>query len=205
MLVGRELQQSEGMPPQQCFIMPLLPGTDGTKKMSKSLGNYIGIDEPPNDIFGKVMSIPDTLIIPYYEWLTDTPTSEIEEIKLGLSNDSRNPMELKKKVAKTLVENYHDTESSIAASGFFERTVQGRGIPEEIIEFRIPVGNEAKEIRLSNIMSGSGLTKSAGEARRLINQGAVRLDETPVTENVEAHALRPGILRVGKRRYLRLL
>ena len=84
LLVGRELQQSEGMPPQQCFIMPLLPGTDGIQKMSKSLDNYIGIDEPPNEIYGKVMSIPDTLIIPYYEWLTDVSSLEIVEIKSAL-------------------------------------------------------------------------------------------------------------------------
>jgi len=205
LLVGRELQQSEGMSPQQCFIMPLLLGTDGIQKMSKSLGNYIGIAEPPNEIFGKVMSIPDTLIVPYYEWLTDTPTSEIEEIKSELSSASSNPMELKKKVAQILVEDYYDAEASLAASAFFERTVQGREVPDKVTEFRIPVGKDSKEIRLSNILLRSGMTKSAGEARRLINQGAVRLDETPITENVEANLLRPGILRIGKRRYLRLL
>lgn len=205
LLVGRELQQSEGMSPQQCFIMPLLLGTDGIQKMSKSLGNYIGIAEPPNEIFGKVMSIPDTLIVPYYEWLTDTPTSEIEEIKSELSSASSNPMELKKKVAQILVEDYYDAEASLAANAFFERTVQGREVPDKVTEFRIPVGKDSKEIRLSNILLRSGMTKSAGEARRLINQGAVRLDETPITENVEANLLRPGILRIGKRRYLRLL
>ncbi len=205
LLVGRELQQSEGMSPQQCFIMPLLLGTDGIQKMSKSLGNYIGIAEPPNEIFGKVMSIPDTLIVPYYEWLTDTPTSEIEEIKSELSSASSNPMELKKKVAQILVEDYYDAEASSAANAFFERTVQGREVPDKVTEFRIPVGKDSKEIRLSNILLRSGMTKSAGEARRLINQGAVRLDETPITENVEANLLRPGILRIGKRRYLRLL
>ena len=205
LLVGRELQQSEGMSPQQCFIMPLLLGTDGIQKMSKSLGNYFGIAEPPNEIFGKVMSIPDTLIVPYYEWLTDTPTSEIEEIKSELSSDSSNPMELKKKVAQILVEDYYDAEASSAANAFFERTVQGREVPDKVTEFRIPVGKDSKEIRLSNILLRSGMTKSAGEARRLINQGAVRLDETPITENVEANLLRPGILRIGKRRYLRLL
>ena len=173
--------------------------------MSKSLGNYIGIAEPPNEIFGKVMSIPDTLIVPYYEWLTDTPTSEIEEIKSELSSASSNPMELKKKVAQILVEDYYDAEASSAANAFFERTVQGREVPDKVTEFRIPVGKDSKEIRLSNILLRSGMTKSAGEARRLINQGAVRLDETPITENVEANLLRPGILRIGKRRYLRLL
>ena len=113
LLVGRELQQSEGLTPQQCFIMPLLPGTDGVQKMSKSLDNYIGIEEPPNDIYGKVMSIPDTLIVPYYEWLTDVPTSELTEIKSDLDSGSGSAMDLKKRVAGIIVEEYHDLDSPL--------------------------------------------------------------------------------------------
>ena len=103
LLVGRELQQSVGMSPQQCFIMPILPGTDGKMKMSKSLDNYIGITESPNDMFGKIMSIPDELIIPYFELLTDTPTTEITEIKKTIEDSSGNPMDLKKQVASIIV------------------------------------------------------------------------------------------------------
>lgn len=205
LLVGRELQQSEGMPPQQCFIMPLLPGTDGIQKMSKSLGNYIGIDEPPNEIYGKVMSIPDTLIIPYYEWLTDVPSLEIAEIKSALSNGSENPMELKKRVAGILVADYHDPESAALARSFFERTIQGQELPDDIQTYPIPRGPNSTGVRLSHIIFDAGLATSAGEARRLIDQGAVRIDEEPVRSNMEASTLQAGVLRVGRRRYLRLI
>lgn len=205
LLVGRELQQSEGMPPQQCFIMPLLPGTDGIQKMSKSLGNYIGIDEPPNEIYGKVMSIPDTLIIPYYEWLTDVPSLEIAEIKSALSNGSENPMELKKRVAGILVADYHDPESAALARSFFERTIQGQELPDDIQTYPIPRGPDSTGVRLSHIIFDAGLATSSGEARRLIDQGAVRIDEEPVRLNMEASTLQAGVLRVGRRRYLRLI
>ncbi|MCS5661842.1 MAG: tyrosine--tRNA ligase [Dehalococcoidia bacterium] len=205
LLVGRELQQSEGMPPQQCFIMPLLPGTDGIQKMSKSLDNYIGIDEPPNEIYGKVMSIPDTLIIPYYEWLTDVPSLEIVEIKSALSNGSGNPMELKKRVAGILVADYHDPESAALARSFFERTIQGQEIPDDIQTHSIPRGPDSIGVRLSHIIFDAGLATSTGEARRLIDQGAVRIDDEPVRLNKEVSTLQAGVLRVGRRRYLRLV
>ena len=205
LLVGRELQQSEGLNPQQCFIMPLLPGTDGIQKMSKSLNNYIGIDEPPNDIYGKGMSIPDTLIVPYFEWLTDVPTPEVDEIKTDLDSGSGNAMELKKRVAGIIVEEYHDTESASSAREFFERTVQGREIPDEIPIYALPPQVITNTLRLSNLLQENGMTSSAGEARRLIDQGAVRLDDKTVTQNVLVSDLKPGVLRVGRRRYLRLV
>ena len=205
LLVGRELQQSEGLKPQQCFIMPLLPGTDGVQKMSKSLDNYIGIEEPPNDIYGKVMSIPDTLIVPYFEWLTDVPTPELNEIKTDLDSGSGNAMELKKRVAGIIVEEYHDTKSASSAREFFERTVQGREIPDDIPIYALPPQVITNTLRLSNLLQENGMTSSAGEARRLIDQGAVRLDDKTVTQNVLVSELKPGVLRVGRRRYLRLV
>tara|TARA_B100000745_G_scaffold1137_2_gene913 strand:- start:9115 stop:10311 length:1197 start_codon:yes stop_codon:yes gene_type:complete len=205
LLVGRELQQSEGLKPQQCFIMPLLPGTDGVQKMSKSQNNYIGVEEPPNDIYGKVMSIPDTLIVPYFEWLTDVPTPEVDEIKTDLDSGSGNAMELKKRVAGIIVEEYHDTESASSAREFFERTVQGREIPDEIPIYALPPQVITNTLRLSNLLQENGMTSSAGEARRLIDQGAVRLDDKTVTQNVLVSDLKPGVLRVGRRRYLRLV
>lgn len=205
LLVGRELQQSEGLTPQQCFIMPLLPGTDGIQKMSKSLNNYIGIEEPPNDIYGKVMSIPDTLIIPYFEWLTDVPTPELNEIKTDLDSGSGNAMELKKRVAGIIVEEYHDAKLASSAREFFERTVQGREIPDEIPIYALPPQVITNTLRLSNLLQENGMTSSAGEARRLIDQGAVRLDDKTVTQNVLVSELKPGVLRVGRRRYLRLV
>ena len=205
LLVGRELQQSEGMKPQQCFIMPLLPGTDGVQKMSKSLGNYIGIDEPANEIFGKVMSIPDSLIGPYYEWLTDVPTKEVSEIKKSLENNSANPMDLKKRVAEILVAEYHGADSAVTAQTFFERTVQGNELPEDIQEYILSTAISETGLRLSNILTDAGLTSSTGEARRLIEQGAIKLDDETVTSNLDSSELTKGVLRIGRRRYLRLL
>ena len=184
LLVGRELQQSEGLTPQQCFIMPLLPGTDGVQKMSKSLDNYIGIEEPPNDIYGKVMSIPDTLIVPYFEWLTDVPTSELNEIKSELDGGSGSAMDLKKRVAGIIVEEYHDTDSASSARQFFERTVQGGEVPDEIPIYALPPEVLTTTLRLSNILQENGMTSSAGEARRLIDEGAVMLNDKTITHNI---------------------
>ena len=205
LLVGRELQQSEGMKPQQCFIMPLLPGTDGVQKMSKSLGNYIGIDEPANEIFGKVMSIPDSMIARYYEWLTDVPTKEVSDIKDSLENDSANPMDLKKRVAKLLVSEYHDTDAAATAQTFFEKTIQGNELPEDIQEHILATDVSQTGVRLSNILTEAGITSSTGEARRLIEQGAIKLDNEPVTSNLDSSELKKGVLRIGRRRYLRLV
>ena len=205
LLVGRELQQSEGLKPQQCFIMPLLPGTDGVQKMSKSLGNYIGIDEPANEIFGKVMSIPDSMIGHYYEWLTDVPTKEVSEIKQSLENDSADAMDLKKRVAKLLVSEYHDTDSAETAQTFFEKTIQGNELPDDIQEYNLKTDLSQKGLRLSNILTNSGITSSTGEARRLIEQGAIKLDNETVTSNLDSTELTKGVLRIGRRRYLRLI
>ena len=205
LLVGRELQQMRGMKPQQCFIMPLLPGTDGVQKMSKSLGNYIGIDEPAQEIFGKVMSIPDSMILPYYDWLTDTPTFEIKEIEKSLNSMSVNPIELKKTVAHKLVSDFHNSKAAALAQEFFEKTVQGGEIPNDIPEYTVPSGEDAVNLRLSNLLVDSGLTTSTGEARRLIDQGAVKINDVAVTKNENVADLDKGILRAGRRRYLKLI
>ena len=124
LLVGRDLQEIEGQRPQQCFLMPLLPGTDGVQKMSKSLGNYIGIDEPPREIFGKTMSLPDTMIAPYFENLTDVSETDLSEIRSAITSGSANLMDLKKRLAGDLVAQFHGADASQEARGFFERTVQ---------------------------------------------------------------------------------
>ena len=205
LLVGRQLQQMRGMKAQQCFIMPLLPGTDGVQKMSKSLGNYIGIDEGPQEIFGKVMSIPDSLILPYFDWLTDTPTKEITEIRNSLESQSVNPIELKKNVAYKLVTDFHNAKSARLSRDFFEKTVQEGQAPDNIPEYAIPSGDAAAGIKLSNVLVSCGLTSSSGEARRLIEQGAVRINEIQITQNQPVDQLEKGILRAGRRRYVRLI
>ena len=214
LLVGRDLQGMEGQRPQQCFLMPMLPGTDGVQKMSKSLGNYIGIDEPPNDIYGKTMSLPDALMPTYFEYLTDAPESELDEIRrvvdvemiraeAGL-RDQANPMNLKKRLAYELVEWLHDADAAREAQAFFERTVQRGQTPDDIPALTVSAADAASK-RLSALIVDAGLASSSGEARRLINQGAVRLNDAQIRENVPVSTLSDGVLRVGRRRYVRLL
>ena len=136
LLVGRDLQEMEGQRPQQCFLMPLLPGTDGVQKMSKSLGNYIGIDEPPREIFGKTMSLPDTMIAPYFENLTDVSEVDLAEINSAITSGTVNPMELKKRLASELVGQFHGADAARAAQAFFERTVQRREEPRDMETYK---------------------------------------------------------------------
>ncbi|MDP6422528.1 MAG: tyrosine--tRNA ligase, partial [SAR202 cluster bacterium] len=131
LLVGRDLQTQMGQRPQQCFLMPLLPGTDGVQKMSKSLGNYIGVEDPPNEMYGRVLSIPDSLMMDYFELVTDVPDEELAEIRRALEAQSVNPMELKKRLAGELVEQFHDGKAAGDAQTYFERTVQGKESPED--------------------------------------------------------------------------
>ena len=203
LLLGRDLQQMNGQPPQQCFLMPLLPGTDGVQKMSKSLGNYIGIDEPPNEIFGKTMSLPDSMIKSYFEFLTDVPDTELAEIAQVVESGSANPMDIKKRLASDLVTQFHGQDEARQARAFFESTVQRGQTPDDMPELALDVAADPDK-RLSAVIVEAGLASSAAEARRLINQGAVRLDDRPVSENLPASRLSDGILRVGRRRFLRL-
>ena len=136
-LVGRELQQMVGQHPQQVFLVPLLVGTDGSQKMSKSLGNYIAVDESPGDMYGKVMSVPDGLMMDYYELLTDVPDNELADMKADLAKQSINPMIPKKRLAREIVAQFHDKKAAVAAEAEFERVVQRREIPDGIDEFRI--------------------------------------------------------------------
>mgnify|MGYP006154462737 CR=1 FL=1 len=205
LLVGRELQQNVGMAPQQCFIMPILRGTDGKMKMSKSLNNYISINEAPNDMFGKIMSIPDDLIISYFEWLTDVPTKEIKEMQKTLEANSSNPMQLKKQVASLIVEDLHDKKASINSRTFFEETIQKKNTPENIPEYTINHISKNPDMKLANILVAAKLTSSTGEARRLIIQGAVKLNDITVTKNLLESQIKPGILKVGRRKYLKLV
>ena len=203
LLVGRDLQRIEGQRPQQCFLMPMLPGTDGVAKMSKSLNNYIGIDEPPNEIYGKTMSLPDSQMPDYFEYLTDTPESELAEIRRVIETGSVNPMELKKRLAGELVEWLHDAEAAREARAFFERTVQGGQTPDDIPTVTVSAA-DAASMRLSALIARAGMAASSGEARRLINQGAVHLDDRRISENVQVATLSAGALRVGRRRYARI-
>ncbi len=209
-LVGRELQSMVGQRPQQCFMVPLLVGTDGSQKMSKSLGNYIGVAESPEEIYGKVMSIPDSLIINYFELVTDVPDKELKEFKQGLEDKTINPMELKKRLGREIITQLYDQQAAAEAEGHFERTVQRKEIPEEIPEYRLSFGELAAQrggkvgIDISRLLVATRLTKSRSEASRLIAQGAVSIDGKKVTSNV-APVQSGSIIKVGKRRFAKVI
>ena len=205
LLVGRDLQEMMGQPPQQCFLVPLLPGTDGVQKMSKSLGNYIGVDEPPNDIYGKTMSLPDQMIIPYLENLTDIPDERLNEVRRSLEEESVNPMETKKLLARELVAQFHDPEAAQRAQVYFERTVQRREIPEDVATYQHA---RLKGRRIAGFLVDAKLAESANEAKRLIDQHAVIINDTkPVTTNAPAATVLhvDDVVRVGRRRMVKIV
>ncbi len=198
-LVGRELQGMMGQPPQQCFMTPLLVGTDGVQKMSKSLGNYIGVAEPPEVIYGKTMSIRDDFILNYFELLTDIPDAELKEMKKQLDG-GENPMELKKRLAHDLVTQLYSKKDADAAEKHFRKVVQNKETPDEMPTIACAEANP--DIR--RLLVSNGLCASMGEAVRLINQGAVKINGEKVTGfncNIKGEC----IIQVGKRQFARLI
>lgn len=210
LLAARTIQEAYGVRAQLVLTLPILVGLDGEKKMSKSLGNYIGIDEPAREVFGKVMSIPDALIHSYYELASDVDEEELAQIAAKLKQPDVNPMEIKKQLGVRLVDMYHAEGAGAAAREEFERVFSQKKLPDEIPEVT-PEGlrefglNPAK-IYLVHLIAKSGLSKSNGEARKLITAGAVTLDGEKVTDfDYEFAADSEIILKVGKRRYLKIL
>lgn len=202
LLVGRQLQREDGQEPQVCLMMPLLVGTDGVNKMSKSYDNYIGLDEPPNDMYGKVLSIPDDLIYPYYELVTDVPTATLSERKVRAQEDPRNS---KHDLALTITRMYHGEEAAAAARLHFETTVIRKEIPDDIPVFTI--ATDAPE-RLINLITRIGFAQSNSEARRLIQQGGVSIDADVISDvnlDVTVAPNTERILKVGKRKFGRLV
>jgi len=210
LLVGRELQSMVGQRPQQCFMVPLLSGTDGSQKMSKSLGNYIGVAESPNEIYGKVMSIPDSLILHYFELVTDVPDQEVEEFRQGLSHETINPMMLKKRLAREIVTQLHSEKAASEAEEHFAKVVQKKEVPEEIPEKRIsfkdlsPQQMEVTGVDISKLLVVICYAKSRSEANRLIGQGAVVIDGEKISSNI-ALIKSGSIIKVGKRRFAKVI
>ncbi len=203
LVVGRELQKEYGQEPQVIITMPLLEGTDGVKKMSKSLGNYIGINEPPEEIFGKVMSISDELMLRYYELLSHISNEELKTLREGIKNGSIHPMEAKERLAYELVERFHGHEAALRAKSHFETVFRKKDLPEDIPVYKKTGWTEG--IWLPRLMKEAGLTKSTSEARRLILQGGVEINGATVKD--PETKLLPGeyLLKVGKRRFLKIL
>ncbi len=205
-LVGRELQQSMGLPPQQVFLVPLLVGTDGKQKMSKSLRNHIGITELPQEIYGKVMSIPDSLILDYFELVTDVPDEEIAEFKEQLRAHSVNPMNLKKRLAYEIVRQFHGKQAADEAEQHFTLVFQKKETPEEISEYTFAakyIGDGLFQLDIAPTLAKEGLVKSTSELKRLLAQNAIELDGTTINSNI-VKARRGSILRIGKRRFVKI-
>jgi tyrosyl-tRNA synthetase len=196
MLVARELQRTFGQPPQVVMTMPLLEGLDGVRKMSKSYGNAVGLTDAPRDMFGKLMSIPDRMMSRYFELLTEAAPAELAAIRSGKAH----PMESKKRLATTIVAEYYDNDAAKDARQYFESKFQRREVPQDVPVFRI-----AEELWICELLKQLGFAASTNEARRLVGQGAVRVDRQTVTD-IDFHFV-PGqhsILEVGKRRVARI-
>ncbi len=197
LLMGRNLQREYQQEPQVIITTPLLEGLDGVNKMSKSLNNYIGIDEPANEMFGKVMSISDELMWKYYELLTDLPPTEIEAMKSG----DENPRNLKVNLAKLIIKDFHSTEDAEKAEEDFVARFVKKEIPDEIEETLVSAGN----YNLAELLVQTNLAPSKKEARRLIEQGGVKLDGEKVSNTAAEIELNGEILlQVGKRRFLKI-
>ena len=201
LLVGRDLQKDHGQGPQVVITTPLLEGTDGIQKMSKSYDNYIGITDPPSEIFGRTMSIPDDLIVRYFEFATDVDSTVLKDVQTKLSDGKTNPRDLKRQLAREIVSLYHCDELALEAEAEFDRIFIKSDVPDKIEEW----STGAAEVTILSIMCDSGLVPSKREARRLIDQGAVTVDGEKVsniTKNVNVSS--PVVLKVGKRRFLRV-
>lgn len=209
LLVGRELMRDNGMEPQVIMTLPILEGLDGVQKMSKTLGNYIGIDEPPRAIFGKAMSIPDSLIVRYMELATTISREEIAATQAGMAHGSMNPRDAKIRLAKTLVAQYHSAEAAVEAARWFSQTFSARQFPEdaEVVRVDNALMGDAGQVWIIQLLTHCGKgTISSSEASRLVRQGAVRVDGEVIQER-EARIRLDGErrLQVGRRRFFRVL
>lgn len=234
LLMGRDLQEMMGNRPQQCFLMPLIPGTDGVQKMSKSLNNYIGVADTPDDMYLKTMRLPDiagrfseeaginkptsgntgtlvnghlSLILLYFECLTDVPYPEIIEMRDSLESDSVNPMELKKQLAHELVSQFHSPSAALDAARNFEHVVQQGQTPSNVATFTIESPKDLEGKRISHLLAAASLASSSSEARRLISQGAVSINGKTLESNASINDLSfasGDIVRVGRGRYIRI-
>lgn len=209
LLAGRELMEKMDMEPQIALTMPLLEGTDGTRKMSKSYGNYIGLTDAPADMFGKTMSIPDEMIGKYYRLASSLAPAEVDAIDAALADGSANPYELKRALGRDLVTTYHSAEDAVAAEAEFDRVHKNHDLPTDIAEVSVEISvNDEGLVYLPAVLQAAGLVPSAGQARRDIDGGGVKLDGeaiAPKTYNVDPAALKPGtVLQVGKRKFARL-
>ena len=200
LLVGRDLQREYGQEPQCIITLPLLEGTDGVEKMSKTYGNEIGLLDPPEDKYGKIMSISDDMIVKYFRLAADADDQKVEAIKSLLSDSKTNPRDVKRELGRAIVKLYHGADEAQAAEQHFDKVIVQKDIPDEMDEVEL----ESDQL-LVDIVTNAGLTKSKGEARRLIKQNAVKLDGAVCKDiNQKLHAGKESVIKVGKRRFLKV-
>ena len=200
LLVGRDLQKDHGQEPQCIITTPLLEGTDGVEKMSKSYGNHIGLQDTPEDMYGKTLSISDDMILKWFTLAADADESVTKSVKKRLVDPAVNPMDVKRELARAVVALYYDDETATKAEDHFNTVVVGKGIPDDMPEYSLK-----GEDLIVNVLFDAGLLKSKGEARRMVKQGAVKLDSKPV-DDIQSTLTPNGdqILKVGKRRFLKV-
>ncbi len=206
LLMGRNIQREFGQESQAVLTLPLIEGLDGVQKMSKSLNNYIGIDEEANEIYGKSMSIPDELMVKYYELVTDLPQAEIREIIAGLEDGSYHPRDAKMRMAYTLVRMYHGEEAAIAAEDHFRTVFQKGVLPDDIPVVELESEQlEDGRIWIIKLLTSLGLVSSNGEGRRMVEQGAVKIDEEKFSDKDADVIVRDGMnVQVGKRKFAKV-
>ena len=201
LLMGRNLQKDVGQKPQCILTMPILEGTDGIEKMSKSYGNDIGISDSANDMYGKTLSIPDNVMLSWFTLAADADNQFLEEVKLKIKNSDVNPMELKRDLARRIVSLYYDEKIALDAENHFNQVTVAKGMPDEIEEY-----NLKKEDFLVNIIADSGLLKSKSEARRMIKQSAVKIDGEAIKDIQYKVSMGDSfVLKVGKRKFLKVV
>lgn len=205
-LMGRDLQREFGQEPQVVFLMPILVGLDGQQKMSKSLGNYIGIAEPPEEMFGKVMSLPDDLMVQYFVLCTDVPMEEVQAIDQGLKEGTLHPRDIKRRLAREIVTIYHGKAAATAAEEAFDRVFVAKELPEQVPEVLLEADDlEGGRIWIVKLLVLAGLVESNSEAKRLISQGGVSVDGRRITDIDTDLVVTDGmVVRVGKRRFARI-
>jgi len=203
LLAGRELMEKQGMEPQVCLTLPLLEGTDGVQKMSKSYGNAIGLTDAPDEMFGKVMSIPDSLTVKYYRLATPLPVEEIEEIETGIASGDVHPGVQKRHLARAIVEVYHDAEAAVDAEAAFDRVFKRHEAPADVPQVQV---EHADPVHLPALLKELGFASSNAEGRRLIDGGGVRIDGEGVAARVYDlpwEAVSGRIVQAGKRQFAR--
>lgn len=201
LLMGRNLQKDVGQKPQCILTMPILEGTDGIEKMSKSYGNDIGISDSANDMYGKTLSIPDNVMLSWFTLAADADNQYIEEVEQKIKNNNVNPMELKRDLARRIVSLYYDEKIALDAENHFNQVTVSKGMPDEIQEYQLK-----KEDLLVNIIADSGLLKSKSEARRMIKQSAVKIDGEAIKDIQYKVSMGDSfVLKVGKRKFLKVV